>query len=63
MSEPTDYITAAEAAEELRISTHALAAWRHKLTGPPWRKFGGAVRYRLSEVREWADRQTVEGVK
>lgn len=47
-------------AEFLARSPKTLANWRWRGYGPPYYKLPGGVFYRLSEVREWLDRQRVE---
>lgn len=40
-----------EAAEFLRVTVHALRAWRwRKKGGPPYAKLGSCVRYRLRDL-------------
>lgn len=48
-----DLLTAPEAAEVLRTSTPALAAHRHRGTGPSFVKAGRRVLYRRSALEAW----------
>jgi hypothetical protein len=47
---PNDFITAAQAADRLTISTKTLATWRFKGAGPNFHKFAGAVRYSVADI-------------
>lgn len=51
-------LTAAEAAERLRISPSWLSQARQKGTGPRFVKIGSAVRYSGMELDSWAIDQT-----
>lgn len=53
-------MTLAEAAAYLRTPIATLYWWRHNHIGPPSFKIGRRVCYRLSELREWVDRQSGE---
>lgn len=44
---------------EGRISTRTLANWRSQGGSLPFVKIGGTVMYRLSDVIEWENRNTV----
>lgn len=56
--DPTQtFVTSSEAAVALRIAPITLAKWRMNKKGPKWHKFGSAIRYRLSDLLEWADAQ------
>lgn len=46
-------------ASKLGVAKVTLAAWRRKMTGPPWVKIGKRVYYRPTDVNEWIDRATV----
>jgi Helix-turn-helix domain len=48
------FLTAAQAADLLNISKVSLARWRIKGSGPPFSKFGRAVRYERSTLFDWA---------
>jgi excisionase family DNA binding protein len=52
------YLTAREVAELLRITTSTLAAWRWQEKGPPFVKFGTAVRYSHSGLEAWIKEKT-----
>lgn len=41
----------------LNVSPQTLRIWRMKGQGPPWYKFGKAVRYDQAEVEAWAKKQ------
>ena len=45
----------AEAAERLAVAVATLRRWRWAGKGPVFRKFGSAVRYAESDLREFAD--------
>lgn len=53
--EPSDLISASEAAALLRVSTRTLMAWRKKGGGPPFYKIRSRVRYRRSDIIAWVD--------
>ena len=61
MSELTDtravFLTAAEAANFLRISSVTLSRWRVEGCGPRYRKFGRRVVYALDDLLAWAQEQ------
>jgi predicted DNA-binding transcriptional regulator AlpA len=48
----------AEAAKILNVSCDWLRRQRMKKQGPPYRRFGGAVRYDVDELREWMAAQS-----
>ncbi len=52
-------LTEAQASEILQIGVRTLQGWRVRGDGPQYRKLGRAVRYRLGDLREWADNQIV----
>jgi predicted DNA-binding transcriptional regulator AlpA len=54
-------MTQAEAAQFLSLSPRTLEKWRSELTGPPYRKLGTAVRYKLSELTAWLDESAQAG--
>lgn len=41
----------------LNISPNTLDRWRSEKKGPPYYKFGGAVRYKFVELDEYAESQ------
>lgn len=54
-SSTESYLTAGEAAALIGVRPSTLAAWRClKSVGPPFAKFGSAVRYRRSHLLSWA---------
>jgi predicted DNA-binding transcriptional regulator AlpA len=52
-------VTTREAAEFLGLDRKTLSIWRMKNTGPPYCKFGRAVRYNMLELRRWRDARQV----
>jgi len=53
---PTTYsaiLNPDEVAQLLQIPVRTLEEWRHKKTGPPYRKLGRHVRYQLSKIMDW----------
>lgn len=48
------YLKEQEAAVYLGIARGTLSRWRWSGKGPTYRKFGGAVRYALSDVEAYA---------
>jgi excisionase family DNA binding protein len=57
-SVPNVWLTRVELAERLRLSKDTLAAWAVAKQGPQFAKFGGQVRYRLTDVEAWENDQT-----
>lgn len=49
-------LTAKEAAEYLRVHVDSLHRWRYLRTGPKALKVGRELRYRVSDLDEWAER-------
>ena len=47
-------LTNVEAAAFLRLSPRTLDRWRWAQRGPTFKKIGGAVRYRLSDLERFA---------
>lgn len=47
------HLTPSETANELRVSTSWLAKARMRGDGPPFYKFGRAVRYSKSGIAQW----------
>ena len=43
-----------EAAKRLGLSPRTLEAWRRRGAGPPYRRFGRAVRYALGDLDAFA---------
>ena len=54
-----EHYTDREAAAVLGLSVDTLRLWRRKASGPPVRKFGGAVRYNRDELQAWASEQVI----
>ncbi len=52
-------LTETQASEILQIGVRTLQGWRVRGEGPQYKKLGRAVRYRLGDLREWTDSQTV----
>ena len=48
------FMTMEELSEYLDIPSGTLYAWRHRNYGPPAHKFGGAIRFAVEDVDEWA---------
>lgn len=57
---PLEFFLPDEVATYLRVTTKALERWRRFGGGPPWCKFGGAIRYPTAEFAEWLRRQASE---
>jgi excisionase family DNA binding protein len=49
-----------EAAQQLGLSVATLRAWRLRRAGPPFVRFGRAVRYLQSELDKFVKKHTVE---
>lgn len=57
-AEPLElWLTRPEVAERLHLTVATLNDWASQHTGPPFKKFGGRVRYQLAEVEAWEDAQ------
>ena len=54
-----DYLSTREVADMLQISMQTLMRWRTQKNGPRYHKFGNRVRYRLRDVKGWAEEQRV----
>lgn len=54
----TEFLKRQEAANHLNVKKSSLEAWAVRGGGPPFVKFGRAVRYRLSDLEAWANSQT-----
>lgn len=52
-SAPETLLTEGQAAEMASLSVRTLQAWRLKDFGPPYVKFGKAVRYRRIDLADW----------
>lgn len=55
-----DLINEIETAEILNIKPATLRRWRWLKEGPPYYKIGSAVRYKLSELKQWIEDNTVD---
>lgn len=53
--QPSFFLTTAEAAEMLRLSTVTLSRWRVMGCGPVYAKIGGRVVYPRSSIEEWTE--------
>jgi hypothetical protein len=49
------YITEKSLAERWCLTPRTLRHWRYKKKGPPYYKIGGAVRYKLEEVKKYEE--------
>lgn len=54
----TEYLTAKQVAELVKVSVQSLANWRAARRGPPWTKCENAVRYPANRLQEWLDART-----
>ena len=61
------YLTEVEAASMLGLRRGTLSNWRSQRKGPAYHRIGGtkdepgrAIRYEVSELREWAEQYRVE---
>jgi hypothetical protein len=61
VSRNAQYLTEIEAADFLRLKAATLQTWRctRRVSGPPYVKFGGAVRYPLDGLLAWASSRVV----
>lgn len=50
-----DYLTTKQLAERLALSPGTLNNWRVMHSGPPFKKLGKVVRYKLSDVLRWLE--------
>ncbi len=59
----SEYLTATELADMIRVSLPTLARWRaaEPLQGPPFLKIEGSIRYPKQEVQKWLDERTLGG--
>lgn len=49
-----EYLTAAQLAELLQVPEKTVLVWRREGSGPPSGKFGRHIRFRRSDVDNWA---------
>jgi hypothetical protein len=58
-SSPDTFLTESETAEILKLSQRTLQRWRVEGSqGLPFRRFGGVIRYSLSDIERWAAKQS-----
>lgn len=50
-----DYLTTKELSERLSIARGTLQNWRLTKSGPPFKKLGKVIRYKLSDVLRWLE--------
>lgn len=51
------WLTRQEVADRAQVSPKTLAQWATQKKGPRYARFGGHVRYRLSDVAQWEEEQ------
>jgi hypothetical protein len=57
--EPVDvFLTESEVAAFLVASKRTLQRWRQEGSGPPFRRFGGLIRYARCDIERWAGNQS-----
>ena len=56
---PRSLLTEAEAAALLKVSEKTLPSWRSNGKGPNYRKIGSSVRYKISDLKAYIDKQKV----
>lgn len=61
MERTEQLMTTAEAAQYLSVAPRTLDAWRTRLEGPPYKKVGRLVRYKVSELSAWVDESAKGG--
>lgn len=54
-----EFVSDVVAARIIGVSAPTLRRWRHLKRGPKVCKLGGLVRYRVSDLRAWAQEQAV----
>ncbi|MGW0245114.1 helix-turn-helix transcriptional regulator [Nocardia goodfellowii] len=52
----TEWLTRAEVAQRLRLSSKTLANWATTGRGPKFKRFGNRCRYRVSDVVAWENK-------
>jgi hypothetical protein len=57
------FLTVNEAAEVLRVSRRTLDNYRYRKVGPPYRRHGGRIVYRLSDLIAWSEQRRVRHPK
>ena len=50
-------LTVEQLADYLGVPVATIYAWRYRREGPPGFRVGKYVRYRMSDVQEWIERQ------
>ncbi|SHN73529.1 helix-turn-helix transcriptional regulator [Bradyrhizobium erythrophlei] len=50
-------VTEKDAARFLSMSFRTLQAWRSEGKGPPYLKLGRSIRYRMSDLLAWIEKQ------
>jgi excisionase family DNA binding protein len=56
----SEYLRDSEVATMLGLSRSAVIGWRRDGVGPRYLKLGRAVRYKRTDVAEWAERRARE---
>ena len=51
------FLTIDEAAQLLRVSRRTLDNYRYRKQGPPYRRHGGRIVYRLSDLLAWSEQR------
>ena len=51
------FLTIDEAARVLRVSRRTLDNYRYRKQGPPYRRHGGRIVYRLSDLLAWSEQR------
>ena len=51
------FLTPRQTAAMLGLTVETIARYRCKGMGPAYHKFGGNIRYRLSDIREWTEKR------
>jgi len=59
----SEFLTANDVAEMLKVSAATLARWRtaDPVQGPPFVKVEGSIRYPREAVQRWLDERTLGG--
>ena len=55
MNEKSPFLNRVEAAKYLNLKKHTLEAWAVRGGGPPFLKFGRAVRYRKTDLEKYVE--------
>ena len=51
------YLSERELSAYSGLSARTLQGWRLRGSGPPWKRFGGSIRYDLAAFESWAAEQ------